>query len=255
MSTALPGPPKHRRQAKNVTPTVLAYENRIKWNIAIIVSQLFLAQIGIWGLFRNLLNKTLGVTIASILDWAIVLLPTFNILEALWSRASKPVPPPIATESTPAMTPVQKRIQSLSTAVPNSILSGNSAPRGLRYSQADTGSTRKDLLLPELPAGFGADSSFNSGLSTPSPSVQARSRMKASASLKELSSRDLFASRSSSAEPSESGTPTTMTASTSRRRRANSREPSPFSISSVSLKNVPKPGRALDSSSLRGLVS
>jgi len=145
--------------------------------------------------------------------------------------------------------------------VPNSILAHkNSLPRALGYSQSDSTPLRKDLRFPDLPAGFGADSSFNSGLSSPSPSVQARSRMKASASLKELSSRDLFASRSSSVEPSDSGLLSNgVHASSSRGRRraegANSREPSPFSISSLSLKNVPKPGRALDSSSLRGLVS
>jgi hypothetical protein len=143
--------------------------------------------------------------------------------------------------------------------VPQSILTNNSLPRGLGYSQSDSTPSRRDLRFPDLPAGFGADSSFNSGLS-PSPSVQARSRMKASASLKELSSRDLFASRSSSVEPPDNGAPSPgLQASSSRSRRraegANSREPSPFSISSLSLKNVPKPGRALDSSSLRGLVS
>jgi hypothetical protein len=137
MSSALPGPPKHRASAASKShkqPVGLAYEGRIKWNVVILVSQLFLAQIGIWGLFRNLLDKALGRTFGSLigmrfrsftesscsrytLDWAIVLLPTFNILEALWARANKPAAAPVSQDNMASMTPVQKRIQSLGTAV------------------------------------------------------------------------------------------------------------------------------------------
>jgi len=70
MSTTLPGPPKHRASAalnSRSQPTGLTNENRIKWNVIILVSHLFLAQIGIWGLFRKLLDKLLGTTLGSII--------------------------------------------------------------------------------------------------------------------------------------------------------------------------------------------
>jgi hypothetical protein len=70
MSSALPGPPKHRASAASKSykqPVGLAYEGRIKWNVVILVSQLFLAQIGIWGLFRNLLDRMLGRTLGGLI--------------------------------------------------------------------------------------------------------------------------------------------------------------------------------------------
>ncbi|PVG04665.1 hypothetical protein CPB86DRAFT_771334 [Serendipita vermifera] len=260
MSTPIPAPPKHRASIGSsmmVQPSRLAYETRIKWNILILVAQLFLSQIGVWDLIMKVINGVVGETIGWIIDWLIVLLPSFNVLEALWARATYNPPRPVPQEAKPVMTPAQKKIQSLSTSVPASVM-GNSNSRGLGNSQnSEFGSSRKELRFPDLRHSFAADNSFNSGLSTPSPSAQARSRMKKSIN---VSQRDLFASRSSSAEASDTplGPSASMSASTRNRRRAegaNSREPSPFSFSSLSLKSQPKPGRALDSSSLQRLVS
>jgi hypothetical protein len=66
MSTSLPAPPKHRAavSGKRVQPSGLNYETRLKWNIGILVAELFLAQIGIWGLFIRVLNSVIGDTIA-----------------------------------------------------------------------------------------------------------------------------------------------------------------------------------------------
>jgi hypothetical protein len=41
----------------------MAYDTRIKWNILILISQLLLAQIGLWGLFMKVVNNLVGETV------------------------------------------------------------------------------------------------------------------------------------------------------------------------------------------------
>lgn len=261
MSTPLPGPPKHRAAPDavvKVQPGGLTYETRIKWNASILLLQLLLWKIGVWAILVDLLKGIFGQTLGSIIDWLIILLPAVNVVEALWARWAR-VPPPIPHQQpqpAQAMTPVQKRLQSLSTSIPSSLLSP-SMPKGLAYSPSGGTPSRRDLRFPDPRASLPLDSPANSGYSSPSPSVQARSRMKSSI---KSPTQDLFASRSSSVEPSDLLDSTSSISNPSSRRRrkvegGNSREASPFSISTLSLKNVPKPGRALDSSSLQRLVS
>ncbi|KAG8805199.1 hypothetical protein FRC17_005680 [Serendipita sp. 399] len=263
MSAPLPAPPKHRAAAPNnpsttttTKPSGLAYDNRIRINGIILVSQLVLIQIGLWGLFIRGVKAVVGQALGSIIDWCLTLLPLYNVGEALWAKARAAPPATEPAKPVPAVTPTQKKLQALSTSVPPSLIT-NSMPRGLAYSSPpDSTPKRRDLRFPDVQATLAPDTSFNSAYSSPSPSVQARSRMKAS--IKSPNQQDLFASRSSSVESvdlSSSGTLPGTTASRRRTERGNSREPSPFSISTLSLKNVPKPGRALDASSLRGLVS
>ncbi|KAG8812794.1 hypothetical protein FRC18_002788 [Serendipita sp. 400] len=256
MSASLPAPPKHRAApSRAVTkPSGPAYDNRIRINGIILVAQLVLVQIGLWGLFIRGLKAVVGNALGSLIDWCLMLLPVYNVLEALWAKARAVPPSTEPPKPVPAVTPTQKKLQALSTSVPPSLLT-NSMPKGLAYSSpADVTPRRRDLRFPEVQSSLGPDTSYNS---SPSPSVQARSRMKSTI---KSPKQDLFASRSSSVEStntndlSASGT---LPGTHSRRRaeQGNSREPSPFSISTLSLKNVPKPGRALDASSLRGLVS
>jgi len=68
MPTPLPPPPKRRGAPSagaetHAKPTILAYDTRIKWNIIILVSQLLLAQIGLWGLFMKVVNNLVGETV------------------------------------------------------------------------------------------------------------------------------------------------------------------------------------------------
>jgi hypothetical protein len=71
MPTPLPPPPKRRGApsagAENHAKPTMAYDTRIKWNMIILVSQLLLAQIGLWGLFMKVVNNLVGETVGWIL--------------------------------------------------------------------------------------------------------------------------------------------------------------------------------------------
>jgi uncharacterized membrane protein YpjA len=57
-----------------VQPSRLAYETRIKWNILILVAQLFLTQIGVWDLIMKVVKGIVGETIGWIIGTDLQLL-------------------------------------------------------------------------------------------------------------------------------------------------------------------------------------